>query len=118
MATYEKIKLSADSVGSGVWLGSSGMSTNIHTTGISSSALDEVWIYANNNNPSGTADIQVEIGGTNTIKQSIPASTGLVLVIPGLIACGDGTSGTDITAADSGFTGGVTIFGYVNRITP
>ena len=117
MATYQKLKLSQDTVGSGIWLGF-GPAVTIHTTGTSSSVLDEVWLYAHNNDISGSANIQIEIGGTNTIKQSIPASSGLVLVLPGILVSGTGGSGTNITGSDASGGGTVTVVGYVNRITP
>jgi hypothetical protein len=117
MATYEKIKLSADSTGSGVWLDFSASAINVHTTSTSSTVLDEVWLYFSNNGLS-SATCSMEIGGTNTIRFTVPSYSGMFLALPGILMSGTGTAGTVLTATNDSSSGGVTVYGYVNRITP
>ena len=94
--------------------------TTIHTTGTSSSIIDEVWLYAQNDH---TADLllTIEYGGTtspnNLIRQTITSRSGLFLVIPGLLLAGDGSSGR-LVRAFCASANLVMISGYVNRITP
>ncbi|NDF99456.1 MAG: hypothetical protein EB101_11175, partial [Chitinophagia bacterium] len=93
--------------------------TTIHATGTSSSVLDEVWLYAVN---SDTTDrkLTIEFGGTtspdDTIEQTITAESGLILVVPGLILAGDGTTARTIRAF-AATANVVLIGGYVNRIS-
>jgi hypothetical protein len=52
------------------------------------------------------------------IELTIDAESGLVLVIPGLILTGDGTTGRQVVAfTDIGAGGAINITGYVNRIS-
>jgi hypothetical protein len=118
MATYEKRKLSADSDGSGVWLGLDSAEITIHTTGTSSSVLDEVWLYFSNNDPDIEVPCYVRIGTSNGISFNIPANSGLYLILPGIIMSGTGSAGSVLTAENTFTSGTVSVFGYVNRITP
>jgi hypothetical protein len=102
--------------------------TTIHTSSATTSTIDEVWLYATN---ISTAPIQLTIfyGGTATgssinapIIQTLPAQSGLTLVVPGLIlTSGSSTISAYITylsnpATTSTAWSPVTISGYVNRI--
>lgn len=120
MATFTKILLSASTNGRGVLVTATGSTgTTIHTTGTSSSTFDEVWLYAEN---TYTANIilTVEFGGTTNpndrIQVSIPAQSGLSLIVPGLCLTGTGSVGSTITAyADTASK--INILGYINRIS-
>jgi hypothetical protein len=100
--------------------------TPIHTTQADATKIDEIWLYATN---TATTAVQLTIfyGGTATgssqlapIIQTIPAQSGLTLVVPGLIL----TSASAITVAafatalstTSNAASVINISGYVNRI--
>jgi len=122
MATFTKVVLSGSTNGKAIKVaattsGSAG--TTIHATGTSSSIIDEVWLYAYNSS-SAAIVLTIQWGGVtavdNETKISIPATTGLTLVIPGLIITGTGSAANTI-AAYAGTTNVVTVSGYVNRIS-
>ena len=122
MATFTKVQLSGGTQGKAIKVaattsGSAG--TTIHATGTSSSIIDEVWLYAYNSSSSAVV-LTVQWGGVtavdNEIKLSIPATSGLTLVIPGLILTGTGSAANTI-AAYATTTNVVTVSGYVNRIS-
>jgi hypothetical protein len=122
MATYSKQLLSGSSQGKAIKIaattsGSNG--TTLHATGTSSSIIDELWLYAYNSASTATA-LTIQWGGItavdNEVKITIPATSGLTLVIPGLILTGDGTTATT-TRAYAGTTNVITVSGYVNRIS-
>ena len=115
MATYSKVALSGATTGvpiAVVQTASTG--TTIHATG--TSAIDEVWLYATNTSSSAVT-LTIQFGGTatvNQIQQSIPANSGLTLIIPGLILA---PSGSAITVyAYASVASVVNISGYVNRV--
>ncbi len=119
MATFSKVKLSGSPDGRGlVVAATSSTGTTIHVTGTSSTVLDEVWLYAYNSDTAAIT-LTVEFGGTtapkDNIKLSIPATSGLTLVVPGLILSGTGSAASTITAF-AGTTNKIVITGYVNRI--
>jgi hypothetical protein len=123
MATYSKLTLQPTSgtstsgipiIVAGI---TSGSPTTIHTTQNSATAFDEVWLYATNT-LSAAVVLTIQYGGSSTvnqIQQTIPANSGLTLVIPGLILAGTGSAGNTITAY-AGTTNVINISGYVNRI--
>jgi hypothetical protein len=122
MATFEKVLLSGSTQGKAIKIaattsGSAG--TTIHATGTSSSVEDEVWLYAYNSS-SAVIVLTVQWGGVtavdNEIKILIPATSGLTLVVPGLILTGTGSAANTI-AAYAGTTNVITVSGYVNRIS-
>ena len=85
--------------------------TTIHAS-TADTTFDEVWLYATNNHISAV-NLEIEFGQTsNIIKLSIPATSGLTIVIPGLCL---GPSKT--LAVFAGTTNVVSVFGYVNRIS-
>jgi hypothetical protein len=122
MATFSKVLLSGGSQGKAIKISantSGSVGTTIHTTGISSTAIDEVWLYATNSSASNVV-LTIQWGGTtvvdNEIKLTIPPNSGLTLVIPGLILTGTGSAGNVIAAYASSINA-ITISGYVNRIS-
>jgi hypothetical protein len=122
MATYEKIKLSADPKGAGIPLTVSPASGDvIHETGVSGSILDELWLYASWSafgTPEPTPVYLALDNADYKIMQNIPVNNGLTLIVPGLIISGDGTNSSIVTAYDWNGVSGITLHGYVNRITP
>lgn len=123
MATFSKIVLSGSTGGLGIKVAAtSGSGTLIHTSGTSASVIDEVWLYAvNSNGSAATRKLTIQYGGTTDpdhfIEQTINAESGLYLVVPGLVICGDGTTGKTIRAICS-TANEVMLYGYINRIIP
>lgn len=114
MANFSKKTLSADLTGLGVLVAATSTpGTTIHATS-ADTTFDEIWLYATNNDVS-SVNLSIEFGtttSTTVIKQSIPATSGLTIIIPGLIL------GPNLTvSAFAGSSGKVAIFGYVNRIS-
>lgn len=93
--------------------------TLIHTTGIESTVTDEIWVYAYNGHTASVV-LTIQQGGTGTpdddITVPIPAKSGLMLVVPGLVLKGTGTVGSEVRAY-AGTADVVTVTGYVNRIS-
>jgi hypothetical protein len=120
MATFTKVLLSGSTGGRAIKVAATGTpGTTIHTTGTSSSIIDEVWVYAHNTS-STAVNLTVELGGTTNpddqIILSIAGQSGLILVLPGLTLTGDGSAGR-IVRAFAGTTNVVMITGFVNRIS-
>ena len=120
MATFSKVKLSGSTNGRGILVAATASAgTTIHATGTSSSILDELWLYAYNSDTAAIT-LTIEFGGTtapnDNIKLSIPATSGLTLVVPGLILSGTGAAASTV-AAFAGTTNKIVITGYVNRIS-
>ena len=121
MAAFTKVLLSGSTGGRAIKVAAIGSpGTTIHTTGVSATIIDEIWLYAYNSSAS-TVQLTIEFGNTtapdNQIKISIPATSGLTLITPGLILTGFGSS-TQTIGAFAGTANVLTISGYVNRITP
>ena len=121
MATFSKQLFSGSTQGKAIKVaattsGSAG--TTIHATGTSATTIDEVWLYAYNSS-SSSVTLTIQWGGVtavdNEIKLAIPSTSGLTLVIPGLILTGTGSAANTI-AAYAGTTNVITVSGYVNRI--
>jgi hypothetical protein len=118
MATYSKVALSQATTGVPIAVGATGgvgtNGTTIHATG--TSGIDEIWLYATNTD-STARTLTIQFGGNaliSQVQQSIPANSGLTLIIPGLILA---PSGSAITVyAYASITSVVNISGYVNRI--
>jgi len=115
MATYSKQALSAATTGVPIAVvATASTGTTIHATG--TSAIDEVWLYATNTD-SAARTLTIQFGGTatlNQIQQTIPANSGLTLVIPGLILAPSGSALTVYAYASVASV--VNISGYVNRV--
>lgn len=119
MATYSKVALSASTQGKAVKVAATGNpGTTIHATGTTTTTIDEIWLYAYNS-ASTAVVLTVQYGGTatpdNDLKLSIPATSGLTLISPGLLLTGTGTVGGTV-AAYAGTANAITVSGYVNRI--
>jgi hypothetical protein len=120
MATFSKVLLSGSTQGKAIKVAATASTgTTIHATGTSSSIIDEVWLYAYNSSASAVT-LTVQYGGTtavdNDIKLSIPPTSGLTLVVPGLTLTGTGSAANTVYAY-AGTTNVITISGYVNRIS-
>jgi hypothetical protein len=119
MATYSKVALSGSTQGKGIKVAATASTgTTIHATGTSASIIDEVWLYAYNSS-TGPVSLTIQFGGTtavdNDIRIDIPPTSGLTLVVPGLILTGTGAAANTVYAY-AGTTNVVTLSGYVNRI--
>lgn len=120
MATFEKQLLSGSSEGRPIAVAAvASPGTTIHTTATSATQIDEVWLYAANDDPYA-ADLllTVEFGGTagsDVIAVEVPYQDGLTLIVPGLPLTGDGSSGSVVSAFGPA---GLSVSGYVNRIAP
>ena len=120
MATFSKVLLSGSTQGKAIKVAATASTgTTIHATGTSSSIIDEVWLYAYNSSASAVS-LTIQYGGTtsvdNDIKLSIPATSGLTLVVPGLTLTGTGSAANTVYAY-AGTTNVITISGYINRIS-
>lgn len=93
--------------------------TTIHATGISSSVIDEVWLYATNTS-SLNVNLTIEFGSTTAPDQNIiiaiPFKSGLTICVAGLTLTGTGAAARTITAF-AGTANVINIVGYVNRIS-
>jgi hypothetical protein len=120
MATFTKLHLSGSTGGRPIKVAATATAgTTIHTTGTSSSNLDEIWLYANNTDTTDRK-LTIEYGGVSSpddlIEITIPSESGLVLIIPGLLLSGDGTSAR-LVRAFAATANVINITGYVNRIS-
>lgn len=119
MATFTKVNLSGSTQGKAIKVvATASTGTTIHATGTSSATIDEVWLYAYNSSASSVV-LTIQYGGTATpdddIKLTIPATSGLTLVVPGLTLTGTGSAANTIRAY-AATANVVMISGYVNRI--
>ncbi len=114
---YTKEKLSGSTNGRGIKVvATSSTGTTIHATGTGN--IDEVYLYAYNSDTTARL-LTIQFGGTTSpdddIKVTIPAQSGLFLVVPGIPLF---PSGSAITVYAYAATANViTISGYVNRIS-
>jgi hypothetical protein len=119
MATYSKELLSGSTQGKAIKVvATASTGTTIHATGVSATIEDEIWLYAYNSSAAGVV-LTLQYGGTtavdNDIKISIPATSGLTLVVPGLILTGTGSAANTVYAY-AATANVITVNGYVNRI--
>jgi hypothetical protein len=119
MATYSKQLLSGSTYGQPITISNTSSTGNlIHATQVSSTAIDEIWLYATNQS-SNPVTLTVQYGGTsstqNAITIVIPATSGLTLVLPGLVLTGSGSLSSYIYAY-AATTNVITVSGYVNRV--
>tara|TARA_R100001015_G_C4535779_1_gene100962 strand:- start:345 stop:701 length:357 start_codon:yes stop_codon:yes gene_type:complete len=116
MATFTKQKLSGSTDGKSIKISSNtgGAGNTVHTAVSGTTDFDEVWLYAYNSSAS-SVNLNVEFGGTtspdNIITQSIPAQSGLYLIVPGLPLQNGG-----VVSAYASVVNVVTVYGFVNRI--
>jgi hypothetical protein len=119
MATYTKVLLSGSNQGQPILVAAtSSPGTTIHSTGTSGTIIDNVTLYAHNTDTTARK-LTVEFGGTgtaNTIEVTVPAESGLMLVVPQLPLTGTGAAAKTV-AAFCATTNVVAISGYVDRIS-
>jgi hypothetical protein len=118
MASFTKVLLSGSTQGKGIKVAATATAgTTIHTTGTSATVLDEIWLFATNNDTASIV-LTIEFGSASTddnIVLTIPSKAGETLVVPGLILRGNGSAGLTV-AAFAATTNKITITGYINRI--
>lgn len=118
-AAYSKVILSGSTNGKGIKISATsiGSGTAVHTAQSGTTDLDEIYLYAANENASGvTRTLTLGLGGTtavdNTVSVPIPARVGLVPLFEGLPF---NNSMAIVAAAD--VTNEVVIYGYIHRRT-
>jgi hypothetical protein len=114
--TVSRIPLSFSTHGRAIKVAAtSSPGTDIHTATSSTTDCDVITLYAYNSSASAV-NLTVQFGGTSTpdddIKLSIPATSGLTLVLPDLVL-----RNSLLVEAYAGTTNVVTIHGFVNRVT-
>jgi len=119
MATFSKDILSSSTNGRAIKVAATGTpGTTIHTGSTTTTTYDEVWLYAQNTDTTARK-LTIEWGNTTSpddlIEITVPAESGLMLVVPGLIIKGAATA--LVVRAFAATTNVITIHGYVNRIT-
>lgn len=119
MATFTREILSGSTDGRPILVAATASAgTTIHTASTTTTHFDEIWLYASNTDTTARK-LTIEFGGTTSpndlIEQTIPAETGLVLIVPGLVLKGNSTA--LIVRAFAATTNVINISGYVNRIT-
>lgn len=119
MASFTKDKLSASTDGRGIKVAATATAgTTIHTGSATATTFDEVWLYAQNTDTTARK-LTIEWGGTSApddlIEITIPAESGLTLVVPGLVIKGNATP--LVVRAFAATTNVIIIHGYVNRIS-
>lgn len=79
--------------------------------------MDEVWIYAQNYDTS-SRKLTIQWGGvtagTHEIEFTVPAESGLSLMVPGLVMQGNSTA--KVISAYAATAAAIVVYGYVNRI--
>lgn len=120
MGTISKLALSGSLQGRPIQINTTGSNgTRIHTSTTSSIILDEIWLYATNNDVV-QRNLTVEYGATGSaseISVGLPSKSGLSIVLAGSILTGTGISGSTISAYAS-VTGSISVLGYINRLVP
>ena len=119
MATFTKTKLSASTDGRAVKVVATATAgTTIHTGSSSAGVIHEVWLYAVNSDTTAIK-LTIEWGGTtapdDTIEVTVPAESGLMLIVPGLVIIGNATP--LVVKAFAGSANLVLLHGFVNVIT-
>lgn len=121
MATFTKETLSGSTNSRGILISTSGTPTTIHTITTNTAQYEEIWLYATNYDTTARKlTIQwawPNAGGTtgsDEIEQTIPAESGLVLVVPGLVI--RGASGPVTVRGFAATATSIVVHGYVNRI--
>jgi hypothetical protein len=116
-----RIPFSGSTQGRGIKLAATATpGTTLHTTGTSVAILDVIWLYCVNSDTSARK-VTIEWGGVtspdDTIEVTVPAESGLLLAIPGLVLTGTGGAG-NIVRGFAATANVVSVFGYVDRVTP
>ena len=115
MATYSKELLSGSTNGKGILVVETATAgTLLHTAVSGSTDLDEIWLYAVN---SSDADVKLTLewgeatAPNGNIEQTVPAESGLMLLVPGLLL----QNGLTVKAF-AGTTNVIVIHGCANKI--
>lgn len=116
MATYSKRLLSGSTNGKQIKVAATATpGTTIHTAVAGTSDLDEIWLYAVNSSAS-SVKLTIEWGEATApdgnIEVGIPAESGYVLIVPGLLLQNELVVKAFAETADV-----IMINGFVNRIT-
>jgi len=119
MATFSKIALSNSTDGKMIKVAATATAgTTIHTGSTTATTFDEIWLYAVNSDTS-SRKLTIEYGGTSSpddlIEFTVPAESGLYLIVPGLVIKGNATA--LVVRAFCATANVVNIAGFVNRIT-
>jgi len=119
MATFAKQVLSGSTDGKGILVAATATAgTTIHTGSSTATVIDEVWLYAVNTSASNVK-LTVEYGGTtapnDNIEFTVPAESGLYLIVPALLIKGNATP--LVIRAFAATTNVIVIHGYINRIS-
>ena len=119
MATFSKIALSGSTDGKMIKVAQTATAgTTLHTGSATATTFDEIWLYAVNSDTTARK-LTIEWGGATAggdiIEFTVPAESGLYLIVPGLIIKGNATP--LVVAAFAATTSAINIFGFVNRIT-
>lgn len=115
MATISRIPLSGSTDGRGIKVVATASSgTTIHTATTSATDCDVVTLYAYNSSATAVT-LTVQWGGTTAvdddIKLSIPATSGLTLVVPDMVL-----RNSLVVRAYAGTANVVTLHGFANRV--
>lgn len=113
--TITRIPLSGSTDGKAIKVAATASpGTTIHTATSSTSDCDVITLYAYNSSGSAV-NLTLQYGGTATpdddIKLSIPATSGLTLLLPDLVL-----RNALVLRAYAGTTNVITIHGFVNRV--
>lgn len=119
MATFSKTILSASTDGRAIKVAATATAgTTIHTGSTNTAVLHEVWLYAMNTDTTARK-LTIEWGSTSSpddlIELTVPAESGLVLVVPGLLIKGNASA--LVVRAFAASANVVTINGFVNVIS-
>lgn len=119
MASLSKVLLSGSTQGRQIKVAATASpGTTVHATGTSSSVIDEIWLYAVNSDATDRK-LTIEYGSTSSpddlIEFTVPAESGLYLIVPGLCLTGTGSAANTIRAFCA-TTNVVMVSGFVNRI--
>jgi hypothetical protein len=113
--TVSRIPLSGSTHGRGIKVAAtSSAGTDIHTATSSTSDCDVITLFAYNSSATAVT-LTLQWGGTTSvdddIKLSIPATSGLTLVVPDMVL-----RNALVVKAYAGTTNVVTVHGFVNRV--
>ena len=116
MATYTKVLLSGSTNGKGIKVVQTATAgTTIHTAINNTTDLDEVWLWCVNSS-AAAVKLTIEWGEATApdgnIEGTVPAESGLYLVVPGLTL-----QNSLVVKAFAGTANVLVIHGFVNRIT-
>jgi len=120
MGTISKLAFTGSNQGRPILVAASGATgTTIHTTLSSSTTVDEIWLYATNND-TVQRNLTIEYGTTGAaseISVGIPSKSGLSIILAGCVLTGTGSASSVVRAYGS-VSNQISVVGYVNRLVP